>query len=560
VEFRILGPLEVREGDVSLTLGGPRERALLAILLTRANEVVSRDALIDQLWGESPPQAAVNVLQTYVSHLRKAIGADVLVTRPPGYVIELEPGQLDLHRFERLLEQARETQENARPDVAATALREALALWRGPALADFAYEPFAQAEIARLEELRLAALDRRIEADLALGRHDELVGELEALVKRNPLRERPRAQLMLALYRSGRQAEALEAFQEARQALVEGLGIEPGPMLRDLERSILRQDRSLELGTGETAAGAPADEQAAFPERSILLVPSERWSLDPLLALAEPLARRPPRELILALLVDGHAGLGEDAAYLESRRAALLGRGVAARAAVFTTADRAADIVLLGSEEDVDLVLVDAPARLLEGAPPDSDDASVLDGMPCDVGMLVARAGSVAAPGPGAPVLVPFGGAEHEWAAVELGAWLASAHGAELRLLGTTADRSRDRRDASRLLARAALMVQRVVGVATEPVLVPAGDAPVIEAAEPAGLLLVGLSPRWRSEGLGPVRLSVVRNARPATLLVRRGLRPGGIAPPGGLTSFTWTLASALPDQKRAGRTSVHPA
>src|SRR3990172_5399481 len=214
MEFRILGPLEVRDGDRLLPLGGPRQKAVLAVLLTRANEVVSAEKLIDELWGDEPPGTAANVLQSYVSHLRKELGPDVLLTRAPGYLVQIEPDQLDLHRFERLLDEARAES----PQQAAVILPHALALWRGPALADFAYEAFAHAEIVRLEELRLAALERRIEADLALGRHAQLGGELEGLVVRHPLRERIRGQHMLALYRSGRQAEARGGYPAGRPA------------------------------------------------------------------------------------------------------------------------------------------------------------------------------------------------------------------------------------------------------------------------------------------------------------------------------------------------------
>jgi len=545
VEFRILGPLEVREGDRELSLGGPRQRALLAILLTRANEVVATDRLIDELWSGEPPQTAANVLQGYVSHLRKALGPDVLLTRAPGYAVRVGPDQLDLHRFERLVDQARQALAAGRADEAAATLRQALFLWHGPALADFAYEPFAQAEIARLEELRLAALERRIEADLALGRHAELVGELEALVGKHPLRERLRAQLMLALYRSERQAEALDAYQAARRALVDELGIEPSQSLQQLERSILQQDLALDIGPVAQVQAAAADAEVAFPERSILVAPSERSNLDALLALAEPLSLRPPREVIMALLVAEDRELADATAYLESRRTSLISRGRPARVAAFTTADPGEEVVLLGSEQNIDLLLVDAPRALLEEGELDKNVTLVLGGMPCDVGMLVVRDGGAASIGPDRPVLVPFGGAEHEWAAVELGAWIAGAHRAPLRMLGTAADPASGRRDASRLLARAALMVQKVAGIPTEPVLVPPGDAAVIEAAKEAGLLLVGLSPRWRQEGLGQARLAVLRGARPPTLLVRRGLRPGGLAPRESLTRFTWTLAAA---------------
>src|SRR5436309_10440671 len=215
MEFRVLGPLEVRDSGRSLPLAGAKQRALLALLLVNANHVVSRDRLIDELWGEQPPGTAVQSLQVYVSRLRKLLPPETLLTRPPGYLLELEDDELDLRRFERLLAAGRETLATGEAERAAHLLHDALALWRGPALAEFAFEPFAQAEIGRLEDLRLAAVEERIEADLALGRQADLIGELEALVAENPYRERLRGQLMLALYRSGRQAEALEAYRDA---------------------------------------------------------------------------------------------------------------------------------------------------------------------------------------------------------------------------------------------------------------------------------------------------------------------------------------------------------
>jgi DNA-binding SARP family transcriptional activator len=248
VEFRVLGPLEVGREEILLPLGSGKERALLAILLLNANQTVSRDRLVDDLWGEKAPERAAKAIQTYVSRLRKSLPAGVLRTRPPGYVLELEPEQLDLHRFERLLAEGQRALAEGSAELASASLRGALALWRGPALAEFRSEPFAQGESARLEELRLLALEARIDADLGLGRHADLVGELESLVAHHPLRERFRAQLMTALYRSGRQAEALAAYQDARRVLVEELGIEPGRGLRELEQAILRQDPSLDLG------------------------------------------------------------------------------------------------------------------------------------------------------------------------------------------------------------------------------------------------------------------------------------------------------------------------
>jgi DNA-binding SARP family transcriptional activator/tetratricopeptide (TPR) repeat protein len=255
MEFRILGRLEVSEPGRAIEIAGSKQRALLAILLVNANRVVSTDRLIDGLWEDEPPETAAKALQVHVSQLRKVLGPGRLVTRSPGYLIQVGEGELDLARFEGLVESAR----GAAGVAASAALREALRLWRGPPLADFAYERFAQGEIARLEELRLDALESRLDAELGLGWHAALVGELEALVGEHPLRERLRGQLMLALYRSGRQAEALEAYQAARGVLVEELGIEPGRSLRELEKAILQQDLSLELVSAIEEAGEEAE-------------------------------------------------------------------------------------------------------------------------------------------------------------------------------------------------------------------------------------------------------------------------------------------------------------
>jgi DNA-binding SARP family transcriptional activator len=255
LEVRLLGPIEAtREGE-PVPLGGPKLRALLAMLALEAGRVVSVDRIVEALWPGDPPETAAHAVQVYVSQLRKALGP-AIATRPPGYELELEPERVDVLRFARLTREGLAALEGGDAAAAEGALRDALALWRGPALADFLYEPFAQTEIARLEELRTVTLEERIAADLALGRHAELVSELEALVAAQPLRERPRAQLMLALYRSGRQADALAAYRTARETLVEELGIDPGPELRELEAAILRQDESLLLD--ETQLARPA--------------------------------------------------------------------------------------------------------------------------------------------------------------------------------------------------------------------------------------------------------------------------------------------------------------
>ena len=246
IEFRVLGSFEVAEQQCPLALGAPKQRALLAVLLLHRGELVSADRLIDALWGERAPASANKILQGYVSSLRKALGDGLLVTRGHGYLLLLEPGQVDLDRFEAQVAEGRDALMRGDAERARERLSEALALWRGPPLADFAYEPFAQSEIARLEEARLAALEDRVDAELALGRHAALVSELEALVREHPLRERLLGQLMLALYRSGRQADALERYKRARGKLIDELGIEPGHALKGLERAILAQDPALD--------------------------------------------------------------------------------------------------------------------------------------------------------------------------------------------------------------------------------------------------------------------------------------------------------------------------
>jgi DNA-binding SARP family transcriptional activator len=241
LRFRILGPLEV-EGDRGLiALGGQQQRALLTVLLLEAGRVVATDRLVDLLWGDAAPRTATTSLQNSISRLRRELGAELVETRSPGYVLHVDPDQVDAHSFERQLRDAR----RAGPEERRELLQSALELWRGPALAEFAFEQFAQSEIRRLEELRLVALGERIEADLELGRHGDVVGDLEALVEAHPLRETFRRQLMLALYRSGRQAEALDAYQDARARFVEELGIEPGPELKRLQSEILRHEAGI---------------------------------------------------------------------------------------------------------------------------------------------------------------------------------------------------------------------------------------------------------------------------------------------------------------------------
>jgi DNA-binding SARP family transcriptional activator len=265
VEFRVLGPVEARADGRRVEVAGSRQRALLALLLLSRGSTVSRARLVDDMWGEQDPQGSVKTLQVAVSRLRRDLGdgAQRLVTTPQGYRLHIEPGELDLARFEALCEEGRRELATGSGERAAARLRAALAEWRGPPLADVSLEPFAPAEIATLEALHAAALEDRIEADLASGRHGEVVPELEALVARHPFRERLRGQLMLALYRAGRQSDALAAYRQAVRTLDAELGLRPWPELERLERAILAQDPALERGPPAAAEAAAPDHRRA---------------------------------------------------------------------------------------------------------------------------------------------------------------------------------------------------------------------------------------------------------------------------------------------------------
>lgn len=525
--FRILGPLEVVGEQGPVKLGGPKQRATLAILLLNANRVVSIDRLADQLYAGRAPVTAATQVHRQISDLRKALGEDArLETRSPGYVIHVGAEQLDLKRFERLTEEAGRALARGEAETAFELQRDALALWRGPLLVDLDHEPFAQIAIGRLEEILLAALEQRVDAELALGHHRELVGELDELAAQHPLHEPFASRLMLALYRSGRQADALDVYRRTRERLIDGFGIEPGRELHELERAILNQDPSLDVGGAVTRP-------VAAPDQIVLVLPSGDERLDALLAVAEPLARLPGRALLIARLLPDEALLASTVAALSARRASL---GVEARTAAFTTDDPVADAVRLATAHDVQLVLLDASGLDADAFP--DDVASILERSPADVGVIH---GSSIDWESGQGVLVPFGGGEHDWTALELGAWLASAGGAVLRLVGTKTDPRHGQRDASRLLADASLAVQRVVGVEAEPLLVEPTEQALVEAVETATVGVMGLSPRWRQEGVGGVRRALVR-ARTPILLVHRGPRPGGLAPHESRTRYSWSM------------------
>src|SRR5581483_2454671 len=302
MEFRLLGPLEVRADAGPLPLGGAKQRALLALLLVNANRVVARERLVDGLWGDEPPQTAVESVQVYVSRLRKLLPDGMLQTQPPGYLLAVDPDAVDLLRFERLVVAARA----AEPRRARALLADALELWRGPPLSGFADEPFASAEVRRLEELRLTAIEDRIDADLVLGRHTDVVPELEALIVEHPSRERLRVQLMLALYRSGRQADALAAYRDAYNALRE-LGIEPGTRLRTLERQILAQDEALDIRRPLRLV----DKRPTLPGQLVPASPFPFVGRSTELALLRALAGRAEAGEGGVVLLTGEAGAGK---------------------------------------------------------------------------------------------------------------------------------------------------------------------------------------------------------------------------------------------------------
>ena len=479
INVRLLGPVEA-----SVPLPGGKPKALLARLALDAGRAVSSGALVADLW-EAPPPSAPKILQAHVSALRKALGAEAIETRAPGYA--LRGISSDLGRFEELAERAEAEREPARR---AELLRDALSLWRGEPLAEFAREPFAAAAARRLADLRLDALERRIAAELELGRHEQLVRELTALVRDEPLRERLRSHLMVALYRSGRQVDALAVYREGRRVLVDELGVEPSRALQELERAILRQDPSLDGEVRRSGRGCVLCAGTAG------------------LPLVAPLGR----ELLVVELVSEVSSLPE-----ATRRLREVSPDV--RTACFTTRDPSADLVRLAREQEAELLVVDVVT------------SSLLADAPCDVALLSGPSFAVRG-----ALVVPFGGDREEWPALELAGWLARAHELPLRLVGVEARGG----DASRTLAAASLALQRFAGVAAEPVIVEPGVDSLLGAATDASAIVASL----RSAELDATRRDLRKRSPVPVLLVHGGLRPGGLAPDRSLTRFAWSVAS----------------
>jgi DNA-binding SARP family transcriptional activator len=542
VEYRILGPLEALADGRAVSLGSPLQRALLAALLLHSNEPMSADRLVEAVWGETAPRSALHAVSVYVSRLRRELGADAIGRTPTGYVLRVAPGRLDLERFESLVAEARRQLANEDPVRACDLLDEALALWRGPPLADTRLEEFARVDAARLEELRVAAVATSVEAKLALGRAPEVVPELEALVMEYPHDERLAGLLMLALYRAGRQADALARYQTTRTFLSRELGIEPSRSLQELEGKLLAQDPSLSL-----------ELEDAEQIRSVVALPLSLDRLAPLVELTETFGRsQNPHEVILAWLeLPGPArevseALAEASALLADVRARLVESGARARVAAFTSADRTADILRLAGRPEVDLVVLGADLSELEDGRLTDELTRVLGSAPCDVALWFDRGDRTAVDRNG-PILVPFGALEHDWAALELAAWLASTSGRQLVLLGAAWGANGGGRDASRMLADAGLLIQRASGVVPEPRLVEPGRAGLLDAIRGGALVVSGVSERWSSEGLGATRLELARSAGSPVLFVRRGRRPGGLTPPDSFTLYRWSMTSATP-------------
>lgn len=516
----------------AVTLPAAKPRSVLALLLLRANELVSSDRLVDELWGSAAPATSANVVQGYVSKLRKALpgGSHVLVTRPPGYLLVVAPGALDLERFHRLATEGRALLEAGDARGAGERLREALGLWRGTPLADLEHEPFARHVIANLEEVRLDVLEARIGADLATGRGADLVPELRELVSSHPFREHLRGHLMLALYRSERQAEALEVYADARRLLASELGLEPSPSLRRLQRAILEQDHSV---LGASAQERPTDPVAG--EGSILVHMRELDALPVVMPMVAALAATEPTHEVVVVNIAVPEQLEAATATLARVRD---GPAPAVRVAAFSSSAPTEDVLRLALRQAVDFIVEDVGPDVLEPGVVD-----ILGAAPCDVALVLRRGGALR----GGEILVPFGGGDHDWAALELGAWLGRATGATLRLLGAAGE-GRAAADASRLLADASLVLQRATGIVAVPLLSPSGSRGIAAAAaDTAGLLVLGLSERWRDEGLGRTRASLCAEPPCPVVVTHRGARTGLLRPPSMSSRFPWSVTRPRP-------------
>ena len=460
-----------------------------------------------------------------MSQLRKELGRDAIVTREPGYLVSADRDSIDLHRFERLASDAASALSAGEPGRASELLRDALRLWRGPALADVAEEGIARSAAARLDELRLLALERRIEADLERGLHADVVGEVEALIDAYPLRERPRALHMLALYRCGRQADALAAYRAARETLVTEIGIDPGAPLQELERAILRQDPELALDGPSPARPTTASAHA------ILVAALSLEAADGLLALAAPLAQ-------VSHTRAGHRGPGRRTRASSVRRRRPCGR---TGNSSWSAASRLARPHSRPSYREPTWP-VSQPSRRRTSC--SSTRPTVCSRTPaccrCSTRPPATSGSSWEPLGRSALCSSPSRARSTTGPPSNSAPGWLGQRALRSRLAGAATGTAG--RDSSRLLASVSLAIQRVLGVDAEPLLVdPTPDA-LVGAAADAGVVVVGLTDRWRREGLGRARAALATAGGRPAVLVRRGLRPGGLAPRDSDTRFTWTV------------------
>lgn len=496
LEFRLLGPLEIANDGLAVPLEGAKPRALLALLLLERGRSVTTRRLGDGLWGPAAPASAAKALQVHVSQLRKALGASAIETRGDAYAIHAPAGAVDLDTFEQLAEAGRSRLGAGRPAEALEPLSAALALWRGDALEGLD-EPGLTPARARLEELRVVVHELLADARIAIGDTVSALPELTLLAHRYPLREGIQERLMLALYRSGRQADALAVFRSLRARLHDELGLEPRRRVRALEQAILRQDAALET-PGRTV------------RRVVVAAGSNPGRLA---ALAAPLVRPDGGELILLVPVAEPGELADASVRLEAERSEDI------RVATFVSAAPRRDVLRLGAAEGASLVVLETAAAELVTA--GSDSAA---GLPADLALFVDAAG----PLPGERVSVLQAGGGHDWAAIELAAALARGAGVSLRLLGPGSSG-----EASTLLARTALVVQRFAGIATEPALFAPGAAASLGALVADGVLVAAVD--------APVPEPLTELGVPL-VVVRGGPRPGLLAPAQTITRFSWAL------------------
>jgi len=489
-----------------------------------------------------PPVTAAKTLQGYISELRRLLQPGVapdhsaIATQPPGYLLQLPAEAVDLAQFERLWRVGRQALSENDPARAQQLLESALGLWRGEPLADIATQGEISLEVGRLHELRLACMEDRFAANLDAGGGAALVPELERLVAANPLRERLCRQLMLALYRGGRQADALGVARGLRERLLE-LGISPSPETAELEQAILNHEQALRTQP-------PSGPVSAVERRTLLVACQAGSDLQSLSDLATLIAAtEADRDLTFVQVVDprGRLAYGEQLRTVTQRlsehRRLLAGRGIDARVAAFASAQAGADVIRLAEHQQADLLVVNGTAELLAGRSGLAD--RLLADAPCDVAVHLPRPSR----SHGDTVLVPFGGNEHDWAALELAVQIARHEHAPLMVAG--AAHSEDA-DASRLLADASLVVQRAYGVVAEPAIVAPGPSELLDLAAQARIVVAGLSPRYRARGLGETRQRIAARAPCDVVFVRRGVSPGLLAPGWTATSFGWSLPSGV--------------